>query len=156
MDLETGPFLIYCFIFLERILMEKLVLYTMPNYISISLIILTVIIVASFITCIFAVIKEKETLGMSANAILIISLILSVVILVSISIASRIIANEQSYTITKTDDVICVNSHSDWVDNTTYNIIGHRGGRYYLEDDERQNTIIKLSDDEFAKITNQQ
>lgn len=136
--------------------MDKLVLYTMPNYITIPLILITVIIVVSFITLLFAAITEKETLGMSANAILIISLILSVVILVSVSIASRIVVNEQSYTITKTDDTVRVNSHSDWVDNTTYNIIGHRGGRYYLGNDERQDTIIKLSDDEFAKITNQQ
>lgn len=136
--------------------MDKLILHMMPNYITIPLIVLTVIIVASFITLLFAAITEKETLGMYANAILIISLILSVVIVVSASIASRIIVNEQSYTITKTDDTIRVNSHSDWVDNTTYNIIGHRGGRYYLEDEERQNAIIKLSDDEFAKITNQQ
>lgn len=136
--------------------MDKLIIYTLPNYIAIPLIILTVVIVMSFITLLFAAITEKETLGMSANAILIISLILSVVIVTSASIASRIIVNEQSYTITKTDDAIRVNSHSDWVDNTTYNIIGHRGGRYYLEDDERQNAIIKISDDEFAKIENQQ
>lgn len=136
--------------------MDKLILHMMPNYITIPLIVLTVIIVTSFITLLFAAITEKETLGMYANAILIISLILSVVIVVSASIASRIIVNEQSYTITKTDGTIRVNSHSDWVDNTTYNIIGHRDGRYYLEDEERQHSIIKLSDDEFEKITNQQ
>lgn len=136
--------------------MDKLILYTLPNYIAIPLIILAFLIVLSFMTCIFAVITEKETLGISANAILIISLILSVVIIFSVSIASRIVVNEQSYTITKTDDTVRVNSHSDWVDNTTYNIIGHRDGLYYLEDDERQNTIIKLSDDEVAKIANHQ
>jgi hypothetical protein len=136
--------------------MDKLVLYTLPNYINITLIILLVVIVTSFITFIFATITEKENLSMVTHATLIISLILSVVILVSACIISRIIVGEQSYTITKTDDTIRVNSHSDWVDNTTYNIIGHRDGRYYLNDEERQNTIIKLSDDEFAKIENQQ
>ena len=136
--------------------MDKLVLYTLPNYINITLIILLVVIVTSFITFIFATITEKENLSMVTHATLIISLILSVVILVSASITSRIIVDEQSYTITKTDDTIRVNNHSDWVDNTTYNIIGHRDGRYYLEDEERQHSIIKLSDDEFEKIKNQQ
>lgn len=136
--------------------MDKLVLYTLPNYINITLIILLVVIITSFITFIFATITEKENLSMVTHATLIISLTLSVVILVSASITSRIIVDEQSYTITKTDDTICVNSHSDWVYNTTYNIIGYRGGIYYLNDEERQNTIIKLSDDEFAKIENQQ
>ena len=136
--------------------MDKLVLYTLPNYINTTLIILLVVIVTSFITFIFATITEKENLSMVTHATLIISLILSVVILVSARIASHIMVNEQSYTITKTDDTIRVNSHSDWIDNTTYNIIGHRDGRYYLEDEERQHSIIKLSDDEFAKIANQQ
>ena len=136
--------------------MDKLIVYTLPNYINIPLIIITVMIVASFITLIFAAITDKETLGISANAVLIISLILSMVIAVSASIASRIIVDEKSYTITKTDNIVRVNSHSDWIDNTTYNIIGHRDGVYYLEDRERQHSIIKLSDDEFAKIANQQ
>lgn len=135
--------------------MDKLVLYTLPNYINITLVILLVVVVASFATFVFAVIKNKETLGMITNVIIHISLVLSVVIIVSARIASHIMVNEQSYTITKTDDTVRVNSHSDWVDNTTYNIIGHRDGRYYLEDEERQHSIIKLSDDEFEKITNQ-
>lgn len=136
--------------------MDKLVLYTLPNYINITLVILLVVVVASFATFVFAVIKNKETLGMITNVIIHISLVLSVVIIVSARIASHIMVNEQSYTITKTDDTVHVNSHSDWVDNTTYNIIGHRNGIYYLEDEERQHSIIKLSDDEFAKIANQQ
>lgn len=135
--------------------MDKLVLYTMPNYINITLIILLVVIVTSFITFIFATITEKENLSMVTHATLIIALILSVVIVVSTSITSRIVVNEQSYTITKTDDTIRVNSHSDWIDNTTYNIIGHKNGVYYLEDRERSKNLIKLPDNEFEKITNQ-
>lgn len=71
--------------------MDKLVLYTLPNYINITLIILLVVIVTSFITFIFATITEKENLSMVTHATLIISLTLSVVILVSASITSRII-----------------------------------------------------------------
>lgn len=143
------------FYFLERIPMDKLVLYTLPNYINITLIILLVVIVTSFITFIFATITEKENLSVVTHVTFIISLILSVVILVSASITSRIIVDEQSYTIIKTDDTIRVNSHSDWVDNTTYNIIGHKDGVYYLEDRERSKNLIKLPDNEFEKITNQ-
>lgn len=135
--------------------MDKLILYTLPNYINITLIILLVVIVTSFITFIFATITEKENLSMVTHATLIISLILSVVILVSACIASRITTNEKSYTITKTDNIVRVNSHSDWIDNTTYNIIGHKDGVYYLEDRERSKNLIKLPDNEFEKITNQ-
>ena len=135
--------------------MDKLIIYTLPNYINITLVILLVVIVTSVITFIFAAITDKETLGISANAVLIISLMLSMVIAVSASIASRIIVDEKSYTITKTDDIVRVNSHSDWIDNTTYNIIGHKDGVYYLEDRERSKNLIKLSDYEFEKITNQ-
>lgn len=136
--------------------MDKLVLYTMPNYINITLIILLVVIITSFATFVFAVIKNKETLDMITNTIIYISLALSVVLIVSARIASYIMVKEQSYTITKTDDIVRVNSHSDWIDNTTYTIIGHRDGVYYLEDRERSKNLIKLSDDEFEKITNQQ
>lgn len=136
--------------------MDKLIIHTLPNYINITLVILLVVIVTSFITFIFATITDKETLGISANAVLIISLILSMVMVVSASVASRIIVDEKSYTITKTNATIRVNSHSDWVDDTTYNIIGHKDGVYYLENDGRRGTIIKLSDNEFEKITNQQ
>lgn len=135
--------------------MDKLILYALPNYITITLIILLVVIITSFITFIFATITEKENLSMVTHATLIISLILSVVILVSASITSRIIVDEQSYTIIKTDDIVRVNSHSDWIDNTTYNIIGHKDGVYYLEDRERSKNLIKLPDNEFEKITNQ-
>ena len=135
--------------------MDKLILYTLPNYINIPLVILLVVIVTSFITFIFAAITDKETLGMITHATLIISLVLSVVIVVSASIASRITTNEKSYTITKTDNIVRVNSHSDWIDNTTYNIIGHKDSVYYLEDRERSKNLIKLSDNEFEKITNQ-
>lgn len=135
--------------------MDKLILYALPNYITITLIILLVVIITSFITFIFATITEKENLSMVTHATLIISLILSVVILVSASITSRIIVDEQSYTIIKTDDIVRVNSHSDWIDNTTYNIISHKDGVYYLEDRERSKNLIKLPDNEFEKITNQ-
>ena len=136
--------------------MDKLIVYALPNYINIPIIILGVMIVVSFIVLIFAAITDKETLGISANAVLIISLMLSFAIGVYVSIANRIIVDEKSYTITKTNDTIHVNSHSDWVDDTTYNIIGHKDGVYYLENDGCRGTIIKLSDNEFEKITNQQ
>lgn len=44
--------------------MDKLILYALPNYITITLIILLVVIITSFITFIFATITEKENLSM--------------------------------------------------------------------------------------------
>lgn len=56
--------------------------------------------------------------------------------------------NPNAYTITKTDDTIRVNSKSDWVANSTYNIIEHKNGYYYLEGSDNPKKLVKISDDE--------
>lgn len=135
--------------------MEKLIVHTLPNWLDIPIKILTIITVISFATFIFAALKEKFKLFVISHLIFIISMILSLLIIFIIAIAGVIPDNNESYTITKTDDTILVKSHSDWIDNTTYNIIGHRDGYYYLENNQRKNGTIKLKDDDFEKITSQ-
>ena len=135
--------------------MEKLIIHILPNWINLPLKILLVIITISFATFIFATIKEKSKLGIVSQFILINSLLLSVVIICIVTIVGIMQDNSNSYTITKTNDTVIVTSHSDWIDNTAYNIIGHRDGHYYLENDQHPDNIIKLKDEEFKQITNQ-
>lgn len=135
--------------------MEKLIVHILPNWIDIPIKILTITLVISFATFIFAAIKEKFKLFIIFHLTFIISMILSFLIIFIIAIAGITPDKSNSYTITKKDNTITVTSHSDWIDNTTYNIIGHRDGYYYLENNKRKNGTIKLKYEDFEKITNQ-
>lgn len=135
--------------------MEKLIIHTLPNWIDIPLKILLVIIVISFTTFIFAAAKNKFKLYVVSHLILIISMSLSFVIASIVAIIGVIPDNNKSYTITKTNDTITVTSHSDWIKNSTYNIIAHKNNIYYLENSERKDKVIKIPDKEFEGITNQ-
>lgn len=135
--------------------MEKLIIHTLPNWIDIPLKILLVIIVISFPTFIFAAAKNKFKSYVISHLILIISMSLSFVIASIVAIIGIIPDSNKSYTITKTNDTITVTSHSDWIKNSTYNIIAHKDDIYYLENSERKDKVIKLPDKEFERITNQ-
>lgn len=136
--------------------MEKLVIHILPNWLDIPIKILTIIIVISFATFLFAAFIEKFKLYVISHLIFIISMLLSFMIICVITIVGIMPDNSNAYTITKTDDTVLITSHSDWIDNTTYNIIGHRDGIYYLENDQHKNSIIKLKDEDFEKIASQQ
>ena len=135
--------------------MEKLIVHTLPNWLDIPIKILTIILVISFATFILAAIKEKFKLFIISHLIFIISMILSLIIIFIIAIAGFMPDNHESYTITKTDDTVLVTSHSDWIASSTYNIIAHKDGIYYLENSETKDKVIKLPDEEFEQITNQ-
>lgn len=135
--------------------MEKLIVHTLPNWLDIPIKILTIITVISFATFIFAALKEKFKLFVISHLIFIISMILSLLIIFIIAIAGVMPDNNEYYTITKTNDTVLVTSHSDWIDNTTYNIIAHKDGIYYLENTKTKDKVIKLPDKEFEQITNQ-
>lgn len=135
--------------------MEKLVVHILPNWLDTPIKILTITLIISFAAFIFAAIKERFKLFIISHLTFIISMILSLIIIFSIAIAGVMPDNNESYTITKTDDTVLVKSHSDWIDNTTYNIIGHKDGYYYLENNQRKNGTIKLKDEDFEKITSQ-
>ena len=135
--------------------MEKLIIHTLPNWIDIPLKILLVIIVISFLTFIIAAIKNKFKLYIISHLMTIISMSVSVVIICIIAIAGIMPDKSNSYTITKTDDTITVTSHSDWIANSTYNVIAHKNDIYYLENSKTKDKVIKLPDKEFEQITNQ-
>lgn len=135
--------------------MEKLIVHILTNLLDTPIKILTITLIISFATFIFAAIKEKFKLFVISHLILIISMILSFLIICVVAIAGIIPDNNKSYTITKTNDTVTVTSHSNWIKNSTYNIIAHKDGTYYLENSERKDKVIKLPDKEFERITNQ-
>lgn len=135
--------------------MEKIIVHILPNWIDIPIKILTITLVISFATFIFAAIKEKFKIFIIFHLTFIISMILSFLIIFIIAIAGITPDKSNSYTITKKDNTITVTSHSDWIANSTYNIIAHKDGIYYLENTKTKDKVIKLPDKEFEQITNQ-
>jgi hypothetical protein len=134
--------------------MEKLIVHILPNWIDIPIKILTITLVISFATFIFAAIKKKFKLFIIFHLTFIISMILSFLIIFIIAIAGVMPDKSNSYTIKKIDDTVTVTSHSKWIANSTYNIITHKDGIYYLENNERKDKVIKISDEDFEKLTN--
>lgn len=136
--------------------MNELVQISAPWWANILLIALTFIIGLSMISYFVAFIMLSEKLGEFSIYSGIISFISFMVFtVVGICIVGYTMANPNAYTITKTDDTIRVNSKSDWVANSTYNILEHKNGVYYLEDPKHPKNFIKISDDELDKLMTQ-
>lgn len=134
--------------------MEKLIVHILPNWLDIPIKILTITLVISFATFIFAAAKNKFKLYVISHLTFIISMILSFLIIFIIAIAGVMPDKSNSYTIKKIDDTVTVTSHSKWIANSTYNIITYKDGIYYLENNERKDKVIKISDEDFEKLTN--
>lgn len=132
--------------------MDKIVMNTVPNWANILLIIFASVIVVSFIVFIYTAIIENEKINFIAHTTLngaLVALLILSVILAAISFFMR---HTKPYSITKTDDSIIVNSQSDWISNSTYTILTHKDGIYYLENSKDSQSIIKLSDDELEQL----
>lgn len=128
--------------------MDKIVLNTAPNWANTVLIIFVVVVVVSFIVFVYTAIVDNEKINFIAHTTLngaLIALLMLSVIAFGISFFVR---HTKPYSITKTDDAIIVNSQSDWILNSTYTIITHKNGFYYLENTENPKSVIKLSDNE--------
>lgn len=136
--------------------MNELIQISAPGWVSISLIVLTIISTCSIIGYFIGFITLNQKLGEFTIKLGVISFIsLFALIIVSIAIGEYMITNPSSYTVTKTENAILINSKSEWVANSTYNIINHKNNIYYLENEEKTNHLIKISDDELNKMLNQ-
>jgi hypothetical protein len=80
------------------------------------------------------------------------SMSLGLMMIIYIAIVGHAPIDKKSYTITRTDDAVIVNSQSEWVKNATYDIISHKDGIYYLKDPIHRHKFIELSDDELSQI----
>lgn len=136
--------------------MNELIQISAPGWVSISLIVLTIISTCSIIGYFIGFITLNQKLGEFTIKLGVISFIsLFALIIVSIAIGEYMMTNPSSYTVTKTENAIHINNKSEWVANSTYNIINHKNNIYYLENEEKPNHLIKISDDELNKMLNQ-
>ncbi len=133
--------------------MNELIQPSSPLWASILLVTLIVIIVVSIFSFFAAALSRNTKLGQislhaaTASMISFFGLLIAIVF-----ISMHVMTNPNTYTITKTDTSILVNSKSDWIANSTYNIVNYKDGTYYLEDTSRPRNLIKLSDDELDKM----
>ena len=124
-----------------------------PLWASILLVTLIAIIVVSIFSFLVAALNRNTKLGQISLRTAAVSMISFFGLLIAIVfISGHVMTNPNTYTITKTDDTIRVNSKSDWIANSTYNIVNHKDGTYYLEDTSHPRNLIKLSDDELDKM----
>lgn len=136
--------------------MSELIQISAPGWANILLIVLILTAGLSIILYFVAFIMRSGKLGeFSIYSGVVSSIAFMVSIVVGICIVGYTMQNPNAYTITKTDDTIRVNSKSDWVANSTYNIIEHKNGIYYLYDSEHPKNLIKISDDELDKMMTQ-
>lgn len=133
--------------------MNELVQISAPGWANILLIALSVIIVISVFGFAFAAFAfNGKLVQISLNIAGVSMLSLLGLNMVFVLVGGFVIENPNAYTITKTDDTILVNSKSDWIANSTYNILEHKNGIYYLYDSEHPKNLVKISDDELKQM----
>ena len=133
--------------------MNELIQPSTPLWMNILLISLTVAFPIFMCSFFFTAITRNEKLGEFTLKASMTSFFLCIgLIMISVLIGDYMISNPNAYTITKTDDTIRVNSQSNWVANSTYNILEYKNGVYYLEDPTHPKNLIKISDSELDKM----
>lgn len=133
--------------------MNELIQPSTPLWMNILLISLTVAFPIFMCSFFFTAITRNEKLGEFTLKASMTSFFLCIgLIMISVLIVDYMISNPNAYTITKTDDTIRVNSKSNWVANSTYNILEYKNGVYYLEDPTHPKNLIKISDSELDKM----
>lgn len=133
--------------------MSELIQISAPGWANILLIALSVIIVISVFSFGFAALAFNDKLVQISLNIAGVSMLSFIgLTMVFVLVGGFVMENPNTYTITKIDDTILVNSKSDWIANSTYNILEHKNGIYYLYDSEHPKNLIKISDDELDKM----
>lgn len=133
--------------------MNELIQISAPGWANILLIALSVIIVISIFGFAFTALTLNGKLVQISLTITVVSMLSFLgLTMVFVLVGGFVMENPNAYTITKTDDTILVNSKSDWIANSTYNILEHKNGIYYLYDSEHPKNLIKLSDDELKQM----
>lgn len=133
--------------------MNELVQISAPGWANILLIALSVIIVISVFGFAFAAFAfNGKLVQISLNIAGVSMLSLLGLTMVFVLVGGFVMENPNAYTITKIDDTILVNSKSDWIANSTYNILEHKNGIYYLYDSEHPKNLVKISDDELEQM----
>ena len=135
--------------------MNNLIVPIIPGWVMMILLIIAIGFVISMFSFLIAFIIKNEKLGNFSNKMAMISsMSLLSFLMIFITIFGYITISAKPYVITKTNNIIRVNSNSQWVKNTTYNILKHENGIYYLMDDGYDPTIIKITEVELEKMMN--
>lgn len=133
--------------------MSELIQISAPGWANILLIALSVIIVISIFGFAFTALAFNGKLVQISLTIGVVSMLSFLgLTMVFVLVGGFVMENPNTYTITKTDDTILVNSKSDWIANSTYNILEHKNGIYYLYDSEHPKNLVKISDDELEQM----
>ena len=135
--------------------MDKIVLNTLPNWFCMVFIIFAVVMIISLVTFAYTTVIDNEKMNTAAREMLHFTLIMILVFSGIAYATSFFVRYTKPYSITKTDDAIIVNSQSEWILNSTYTILTHKDGIYYLENVENPQAVIKLSDNEVDQLTSQ-
>ena len=106
----------------------------------------------SFIVFVIGIMTNKFKIAEVCYVTFLASMSLGLMMIIYIAIVGHAPIDKKSYTITRTDDAVIVNSQSEWVKNATYDIISHKDGIYYLKDPIHRHKFIELSDDELSQI----
>ena len=133
--------------------MNELIQISTPEWANILLLTLSVIVVVSVFSFGFVALALNGKVGQISLNIAGISMLSFLgLTMLFVLIGGFMAENPNAYTITKTGDTIRVNSKSDWVADSTYNILEHKNGIYYLYNSERAKYLVQISDDELKQM----
>ena len=132
--------------------MDSFLIYTLPIWAIIAIIIFTVLTVLCYVNLLFG--KFSENIVKSLQIVMVLSVIsCSLVCAISLAFFYRDTQNHK-YKITKIGNEVVITSQSQWIKNVRYPILEHKNGNYYLE--QKPNKIIKISDERLLGLMNNQ
>lgn len=132
--------------------MDSFLIYTLPIWAIIAIIIFTVLTVLCYVNLLFG--KFSENIVKSLQIVMVLSVIsCSLVCAISLAFFYRDTQNHK-YKITKIGNEVVITSQSQWIKNVRYPILEHKNGNYYLE--QNPNKTIKISDERLSELMNNQ
>ena len=132
--------------------MDSFLIYTLPIWAIIAIIIFTVLTVLCYVNLLFG--KFSENIVKSLQIVMVLSVIsCSLVCTISLAFFYRDTQNHK-YKITKIGNEVVITSQSQWIKNVRYPILEHKNGNYYLE--QNPNKTIKISDERLSELMNNQ
>lgn len=128
--------------------MNEFLIYTLPTWVIVLVIIFTVLTVTCLINLRFGKFSEQFT---NILQVIMVGSVVSCGFVCAITLAGLYFDTQNhQYSVTKTDTEVIITSDSPWIQNTHYPIIDHKNGAYYLE--QSPNKTIKISDEKLSEL----
>ena len=119
--------------------MNEIITYTLPNNITIGLMILLSCTTGSFITLIGSALMSKPKIAHISLWTMMITMTLSIIAVLGICLGSVYMADKDiqnhKYTIEKTNEQLTITSQSPWLKSMTYEIVTYKNETYYIKND---------------------